>query len=163
MQPIVITMVFMSDEDRAIAINRRANFEYHIDETYEAGMVLVGTEVKSLRDGKANLSDAFGRVRGNAVYLLNLHITPYGKAARDNHEPTRTRKLLLHKGEIERLRGKTLEKGYALIPLRMYWKNGVAKILLGLGKGKKLHDKRADSKEKDAKRDMSRALRDSNR
>ena len=152
-------MVFMGDDDRAIAINRRANFEYHIDETYEAGMVLVGTEVKSLRDGKANLSDAFGRVKGNAIYLLNLHITPYGKAARDNHEPTRTRKLLLHKSEIERLRGKTLEKGYSLIPLRMYWKNGVAKVLLGLGKGKKLHDKRADAKEKDAKRDMSRALR----
>lgn len=146
-------------EERAIAVNRRASHEYQIDETYEAGLVLVGTEVKALREGKANLNDAYARVKDGEVYLLNLHISPYGKAARDNHEPTRTRKLLLHRHEIERLRGKTQEKGLTLIPLRMYWKNGRAKVLLGLGRGKKLFDKRADAKKADVKRELARALR----
>lgn len=153
----------MSD-DKAIAINRKASHEYAIDETYEAGMVLTGSEVKSLRAGKAMLGDAFARIdsRGNLV-LINLHITPYEKAGYAQHEPTRTRKLLLHKAEIERLRGKTQEKGLALVPLRMYWKNGYAKVLLGLGKGKKLHDKRADIKDREIKRELDRALRSRNR
>jgi SsrA-binding protein len=146
------------DPDRAIAINRSASFQYHIEETYEAGMVLSGAEVKALREGKCNLGDAFARVRGTDIFLINLHISPYEKA-RENAEPTRTRKLLLHRHEIERLRGKTQEKGLALVPLRMYWKNGFAKVLLGLGRGKKLHDKRADIKDRETKRDMQRALR----
>ena len=149
--------------EKAIAINRSASHEYHIDETFEAGMVLTGTEVKSLRDGKTNLGDSFARVRNGEMYLLNLHISPYGKATLDNHEPTRTRKLLLHKSEIERLRGKTQEKGQTIIPLRMYWKDGRAKVLLGLGKGKKLYDKRADAKAADSKRELSRALRSDKR
>ena len=146
------------ERERAIAINRAASHEYHIDETYEAGMVLSGSEVKALREGKANLGDAFARVRGSEIYLINLHISPYEKA-RENQEPTRTRKLLLHRHEIERLRGKTQEKGLTLVPLRMYWKNGYAKVLLGLGRGKKLHDKRADIKERETRRDLQRALR----
>jgi SsrA-binding protein len=145
--------------DRAIAINRRATHEYAIDETYEAGMVLTGTEVKSLRQGKANLGDAFARVSGDHVVLINLHISPYEKGGYVNHEPTRTRKLLLNKSEIERLRGKTQEKGLTLVPLRMYWKNGYAKVLLGLGKGKKMHDKRADIKSREVKRELSRVLK----
>jgi SsrA-binding protein len=150
----------MTEGEKAIAINRRASHEYHIDETFEAGMMLTGTEVKSLREGKANLSDAFARVTGDGIYLLNLHISPYGKSGQyDQHEPTRTRKLLLHKGEIERLRGKTQEKGLSVIPLRMYWKRGYAKVLLGLGRGKKMHDKREDVKKRDQKREMERALR----
>lgn len=151
-------------DDRAIAINRKANHEYAIDETYEAGMVLTGSEVKSLREGKAVLGDAFARIDGKGdLVLINLHIAPYDKAGYAQHEPTRTRKLLLHKSEIERLRGKTQEKGLALVPIRMYWKNGYAKVLLGLGKGKKLHDKRADIKARETKRELDRALRSRNR
>ena len=150
----------MRPGDKAIAINRRAKHEYHIEDEYEAGLVLQGTEVKALREGKANITDAFGRVQGNDIVLLNMHISPYGKAgAYDQHEPTRTRKLLLHRKEIERLRGKTQEKGLTLVPLRVYWKNGYAKVLLGLGKGKKLYDKRADAKKADVKRQLDRALR----
>ena len=150
-------------EDRAIAINRKASHNYEITETYEAGLVLTGSEVKSLREGKANLNDAYGRVQGDSVWLLNCHISPYGQAGYAQHEPTRTRKLLLHKQEIERLRGKTQEKGLTLVPLRMYWKDGRAKLLLGLGRGKKLFDKRADAKKADVKRELARALRSSKR
>ena len=153
----------MEEKERAIAINRRARHEFEINETFEAGMILHGTEVKSLREGKANISDAFARVNNGAVELINLHIPPYTKANRENHDPTRSRMLLLHKKEIEKLRGKTQEKGFTLVPMKMYWKNGYAKILLGLGKGKKLYDKRADIKKKDVERQMARAIREHNR
>ncbi len=147
------------EKDRAIAINRKASHEYHIEETFEAGLVLSGSEVKSLRAGKANIGDAFARITGSDAVIINMHISPYADAGYAQHEPTRTRKLLLHKKEIERLRGKTQEKGLSVVPLRMYWKNGYAKLLIGLGRGKKLHDKRQDSKAKDVQREMARAMR----
>ncbi len=150
----------MSDGDRAIAINRKATFNYAIEDTYEAGMILTGSEVKALREGQANIGDAFARVGPDGVYLINLHIPPYTKTGQfDQHEPTRTRKLLLHAGEIEKMRAKTQEKGLTLVPMRMYWKNGYAKVLLGLGKGKKMHDKRADIKKKEVAREVARAIR----
>ena len=157
-------MAKKKSDDNAIAVNRRARHEYEINETFEAGMVLHGTEVKSLREGKANVSDAFARVNpAGDVELVNLHIPPYSKAARGNHEPTRARKLLMHKKEIERLRGKTQEKGFTLVPMKMYWKNGYAKILLGLGRGKKLYDKRADIKKRDVERQLARVMREHKR
>jgi SsrA-binding protein len=145
--------------DRDIAVNRRARHEYHIEETFEAGIVLLGSEVKALRDGKANLKDSYGRLEGDQVYLWNAHISPYGPASQFGHEPTRTRKLLLHREEIERLSGKVKERGLTLIPLRLYFKNGRAKIELALARGKKHHDKRESIKEREVRREMDRAMR----
>ena len=121
--------------------------------------MLTGSEVKSLRDGKANLSDAYGIVRDGEVFLLNLHISPYERASYNNHEPTRTRKLLLHKREIRRLIGAVERQGLTLVPLELYFKRGVAKVALALGKGKKLHDKRDAEKQRDADREIARAVR----
>ena len=143
----------------SIAKNRRARHDYSIIDTYEAGLVLTGSEVKSLRDGKANLSDAYGIVRDGEIYLINLHISVYERASYNNHEPTRTRKLLLHKREIERLIGSIERQGLTLIPLELYFKRGIAKVAMALGKGKKLHDKREDAKAKDADREIARAVR----
>lgn len=140
--------------------NRKARHEYHIHETYEAGLVLTGTEVKSLRGGKANLQDAFARIDNGELMLYNMHISPYEQGNRWNHEPLRTRKLLMHKLEITKLIGKTKEKGYTLIPLKIYFKRGLAKLELGLATGKKLYDKRQDIAERDAKREMDRAFRE---
>src|SRR5919109_3232799 len=131
-----------TEEIKSIARNRRARHDYHILDTWEAGIVLTGTEVKSLRDGKANIGDAYGIVRDGEVYLLNLHIAPYERRGYTNHEPDRTRKLLLHKKEIRRLIGAVERQGLTLIPLELYFKHGVAKVALALGRGKKLHDKR---------------------
>jgi SsrA-binding protein len=142
-----------------IAKNRRARHDYAILDTYEAGLVLTGSEVKSLRDGKANLSDAYGIVRDGEVYLLNLHISPYERASYNNHEPTRTRKLLLHKREIRRLIGAVERQGLTLVPLELYFKHGVAKVAMALGKGKKLHDKRDAEKQRDADREIARVVR----
>jgi SsrA-binding protein len=147
------------DEITSIARNKRARFDYHITETWEAGLVLTGSEVKSLRDGRANLSDAYGIVKDGEVFLLNLHISPYERATNFNHEPTRTRKLLLHRKEIRRMIGSVERQGLTLVPLELYFKRGIAKVAIGLGKGKKLHDKRADQKEKEDRRDMARSLR----
>jgi SsrA-binding protein len=148
-----------ADEQKDIAVNRRARFDYLIEETYEAGLVLQGSEVKSLREGRANLSDSYARIiRGEAV-LINAHINPYFAASRFNHEPTRTRKLLLHKKEIERLAGKTHERGLTLVPLRLYFKDGRAKIELGLARGKKLYDKRESLRKKAAQREVERSLK----
>jgi SsrA-binding protein len=145
--------------DRDIAVNRRARHEYHIEETFEAGIALLGSEVKALRQGKANLKDSYGRLKGNEVWLWNAHISPYGPASQFGHEPTRTRKLLLHRGEISRLNGKVKERGLTLIPLRLYFKNGRAKVELGLARGKKQHDKREAIKEREIRREMDRAMK----
>ena len=142
-----------------IAKNRRARHDYIILDTYEAGIVLTGSEVKSLREGKANLSDAYGIVRDGEIYLINLHISVYERASYNNHEPTRTRKLLLHKREITRLIGAIERQGLTLVPLELYFKNGVAKVAMALGKGKKLHDKRESAKARDADREIARAVR----
>jgi SsrA-binding protein len=146
-------------EIESIAKNRRARHDYIILDTYEAGIVLTGSEVKSLRDGKANLSDAYGIVRNGEIYILNLHISPYERASYNNHEPTRTRKLLLHKREIGRLIGAIERQGLTLIPLELYFKRGIAKVAMALGKGKKLHDKRESEKSRDADREIARAVR----
>jgi len=147
------------EEVKSVARNKRARHDYHILETWEAGLVLTGTEVKSLRGGKANLSDAYGIVNDGEVYLLNLHISPYEQGNYFNHEPTRTRKLLLHRKEIRKLIGAVEREGLTLVPLELYFKRGKAKVAIALGKGKKLHDKRADLRKKDDEREMARAAR----
>jgi SsrA-binding protein len=143
---------------QSIAKNRRASHDYTLLETWEAGIALTGTEVKSLRGGKANISDAYGIVRDGEVYLLNLHISPYERGGYVNHEPTRTRKLLLHRKEIRKMIGAVERQGLTLVPLELYFKGGRAKVALALGKGKKLHDKRADARKADDARDMARAM-----
>jgi SsrA-binding protein len=142
-----------------VARNRKARHEYAILDTWEAGLVLTGTEVKSLREGKVNISDAYGTVRDGQVYLINMNVSPYERGGYVNHEPTRSRKLLLHKREIRKLIGGVERQGLTLVALELYFKGGRAKVRIGLAKGKKLHDKRDDSRRKDAERDMARALR----
>lgn len=147
-------------ERKSVALNRRARFEYEVLETVEAGLVLTGSEVKALRDGRANITDAFGVVNNGELWLLNAHIAPYEKGGYTNHAPTRTRKLLLHRKEIRRLIGSLERKGLSLIPLELYFApNGLAKVRMALGRGKKDHDKREDLKAKEAARDIARALR----
>jgi SsrA-binding protein len=146
-------------ERESIARNKRARHDYHVLDTWEAGLALTGTEVKSLRNGKANLTDAYGVVKDGEVFLLNLHIAPYAQGNQFNHEPTRTRKLLLHKQEIRRLIGSVERQGLTLVPLELYFKGGIAKVQLALGKGKKLHDKRDDARKKDDEREMARVAR----
>jgi SsrA-binding protein len=142
---------------RMVCQNRKAYHDYEIVETLEAGMVLVGTEVKSLREGRANLKDSYARVKKSEVYLYDLHISPYHHAYYDNHDPERVRKLLLHRMEIKRLLGKTQEKGFSLIPLKIYFKEGKAKVELALAKGKKAYDKRESLKRKEGARELDRA------
>lgn len=143
---------------KIICVNRRARFDYNIDETIEAGMVLQGTEVKSLRDGRATLKDAYADMQNGEMFLLHAHINQYEQANRYNHDPERPRKLLLHKREIHRLASKAQEKGLTLIPTRMYFSRGKAKVEIGLAKGKKLYDKRQDLKRQNAQRDIEREL-----
>jgi SsrA-binding protein len=143
----------------SIARNRRARYDYEILDTWEAGLVLQGTEVKSLRAGQANLNDAFGVVREGEVFLINLHIAPYSHGGRDNHEPTRTRKLLMHAQEIRRLIGDVERKGLTLVPLELYFREGRAKVRMALAKGKQAHDRRDDIKKRDAERELARAFR----
>lgn len=145
--------------EKVVCVNRQARHNYFIDEIYEAGLVLLGSEVKSLREGKANIKDSYARIQRGEAFLLNAHVSPYSGANQFNHEPTRTRKLLLHGREIERLTGKTKEKGLTLIPLRLYFKNGKAKVELGLARGKKLYDKRETLKRKMAQREVERSLK----
>lgn len=147
-------------EGKLIAQNKKARHDYFIEETYEAGIVLQGTEIKSIRAGRMNLKDSFARIRNGELYMHNAHISPYEQGNRYNHDPLRTRKLLLHRKEINRLIGETKEQGYSLIPLKVYLKNGYAKVLIGLAKGKKKYDKREDLKRKEAKRDIERAFRE---
>jgi SsrA-binding protein len=149
-----------SDEGkRSIARNPRATHDYHILETWEAGLVLKGTEVKSLRDAKATLVGAFARLHNGEVLLEGLHITPYEQGNRYNHLPERSRKLLLHRREIQRLIGSVEQKGLALVPLELYWRDGRAKVALALGRGKKQYDKRESLKKKDAERELARVER----
>jgi SsrA-binding protein len=147
-------------EGKVVAQNKKARHDYHIEETFEAGIVLQGTEIKSIRAGKANLKDSFARVQNGELFLHNMHVSPYEQGNRYNHDPFRTRKLLLHRKEINKLLGATKEQGYSIVPLKMYLKNGYAKVLIGLAKGKKNYDKRQDLKKKDAKREIERAFRD---
>lgn len=146
---------------KRIASNRRARHEYHVLEAFDAGIVLVGTEVKSLREGKVTLVDAFATVKNGEVWLHNMHISPFEKGNRFNHDPLRPRKLLLHRREIAKLTQLTQEKGLTLIPLDMYFERGIAKVELGVCRGKKLHDKRATAAERSAKREIERALKES--
>lgn len=145
--------------DKVVAVNRKARHEYHILETCEAGLALKGTEVKSLRAGKANLQDSFARVENGELILYNMHIAAYEQGNRFNHEPKRPRKLLMRKQEIMRLLGKTQEKGLTLVPLKVYFKNGWAKIELALARGKKVYDKRETIKAREARREMQRAAK----
>jgi SsrA-binding protein len=144
---------------RDVASNRQASFRYHLLERWEAGLVLQGTEVKALREGKAQIKDGYASVRNGEVWLHNVHIPPYGPASRENHEPERDRKVLMHRREIERLIGKTREKGLTLVPTRLYFKGGRAKVEIALARGKDVGDKRQTIKEREMKREMERALR----
>jgi SsrA-binding protein len=141
-----------------VAVNRQARHRYHLLDKWEAGLVLTGTEVKSLRGGKAQIKDGYASVRDGEVWLHNVHIPPYGPAARENHDPERPRKLLLHRREIERLIGKTAQKGLTLVPTRLYFKGPNAKVEIALARGKELHDKRRDIKAREQRREIERAL-----
>jgi SsrA-binding protein len=147
-----------AEAERTVVANRRARHDYHLEETYEAGIQLVGSEVKSLREGRASLQDAYAKVRRGEVWLVNMHIAPYPQAGPFNHDPLRARKLLLHKAEIRRLVGKVKERGYTLVPLRVYFRRGLAKVELALARGKKQYDKREDLARREAERQVARAL-----
>lgn len=149
--------------DQDVARNRAASYNYHLLEKYEAGMVLVGTEVKSLREGKASLREAYAEVRGNEMWLLNCHIPEYQPGGPFNHVPLRRRKLLLNRREIDKLAGRTQQKGLTLIPLRIYFKDGRAKCEVALARGKKYHDRREAERQKEAKREASEAIYHSKR
>ncbi|WP_102344928.1 SsrA-binding protein SmpB [Bacillus sp. Marseille-P3661] len=145
---------------KVIAQNKKAYHDYFIEETYEAGIVLQGTEIKAIRAGRVNLKESYARVHNGEVYIIGMHISPYEQGNRYNHDPLRERKLLLHRKEINKLLGETKEIGYSLVPLKIYLKNGYAKLLIGLAKGKKNYDKRETLKKKEAKRDIERAFRE---
>jgi SsrA-binding protein len=150
--------------EKTITVNRRARHEFSIDDTIEAGMVLTGTEIKSIRANKVNLTDAYARIDRGEAWLIGAHIAPWDGGNRLNHEPKRERKLLLHRDEIDELLGKTKSKGLSIVPLRLYIDSrGKAKLELGLGKGKQLHDRRRDIADRDAKREMERELADATR
>lgn len=142
--------------------NRKAYHDYHIEEKTEAGIALLGTEVKSLREGKGNLKDSYVLAKDSELFLINCHISPYSHGNITNHEPLRTRKLLLHKKEIERLRGQVAQKSYSLIPLKIYFKGSFAKVEIGLAKGKRQYEKRDAIKKKEADREIERAMKSSN-
>ena len=149
----------MAKGEKPIAENRRARHEYHLLERVEAGLALTGTEVKSLREGQASLQRAFAEVRDGELWLVGAHIAPYEQASADNHDPDRARKLLLHRREIDSLGGKVRERGFTLVPTRLYFKNGRAKVELALARGKEVHDKRRDIARRDADRQIERALK----
>ena len=149
----------MHNNIKIICTNRKARHNYEIIETYEAGMVILGSEVKSLREGRADLSDAYGKFKDGELYLIDMHIAPYPNAAHFNHEPKRPRKLLMHKRELKRLMGKVEQRGMTLIPLKVYFKNGYAKVELALAKGKKVIDRREEIKRREEKRQLQRLKR----
>ena len=155
---IVLYLLFWegSMSEKLICQNKKARYDYHIVNTYEAGLVLKGSEVKSCRLGRANLKDGYGLIKDGEIYLVNSHISPYTYAHQLNHDPLRKRKLLLHKSEIKKLYGKIREKGFTLIPLKMYFKNGKVKVEMAVAKGKRLHDKREDIKRKDFAREAEK-------
>jgi SsrA-binding protein len=151
-------------EEHTIALNRRARHEFSIEDTFEAGIVLTGTEIKSIRAGKVNLADAYARIERDEAWLIGAHIAPFEQANRYNHEPKRTRKLLLHRGEIDELLGKTKSKGLTIVPLRLYLTGkGRAKLELGLARGKQLHDRRRDIADRESRRDIAREMADAQR
>ena len=150
--------------EQTIALNRRARHEFTIDETFEAGLALTGTEIKSVRAGKVNLADAYARIERDEAWLVGAHIAPWAQGNRWNHEPKRTRKLLLHRSEIDELLGRTKSKGQTIVPLRLYISGrGKAKVELALARGKQLHDRRRDIADRDARRDVARELADAQR
>ncbi|MFO7814493.1 MAG: SsrA-binding protein SmpB [Halanaerobiales bacterium] len=149
----------MSDDLKVIARNKKAKHDYNIEETYEAGIILQGTEIKSIRARNVHLKDSFAMVENGEVFLYNMHISPYKEGNRYNHDPERKRKLLLHKNEIRKLIGYTKQKGYTLVPLSIYLRNNLAKVELALAKGKNVRDKRRDIAEETAKQDIERAFR----
>ena len=150
--------------EHTIALNRRARHEFSIEDTFEAGIVLTGTEIKSIRAGKVTLSDAYARIERDEAWLVGAHIAPFEQANRYNHEPKRIRKLLLRRSEIDELLGKTKSKGLTIVPLRLYiTEKGRAKLELGLARGKQLHDKRRDIADRDARRDVAREMADAQR
>ena len=150
--------------EKPIALNRKARHEYHIDETFEAGLVLTGTEIKAVRANKVNLADAFARVEHGEAWLIGAHIAPFEQGNRYNHEPKRARKLLLHRSEIDEILGRAKQKGQTIVPLRLYIsQRGRAKVELGLARGKQLHDKRRDIAARDAQREVARELADARR
>ncbi len=149
-----------SADGKVYAQNRKAHHDYFIEETYEAGLVLTGTEIKSIRKGSVNLRDAYARIENGEIWLHNMHISPYEQGNRYNHDPMRSRKCLLHRDEIRKLIGAVKEQGYTLVPTRVYAKSGFAKIEIGLAKGKKLHDKRETMKKREAVREIERAFRE---
>ena len=149
----------MKGKEKTIATNRKARYDYFIDETYEAGVVLTGTEIKSARAGRVNLRDSYVQIKNGELWLIDTHIAPYKQAGRSSHEPKRPRKLLMHRREINRLQGKVQEKGYTIVPLRFYLKNNKwAKVEIALARGKRLYDKRQAIRKRDAQREMERAL-----
>ncbi len=148
---------------KPVVENRKARHEYHIRDVYEAGLVLCGTEVKSLRMGKGNLQDSYVQIKNGEAWMLNFHISPYEQGNRFNQDPMRNKKLLLHRREIDKLLGIQKESGYTLIPLKVYFKDGLAKVEVAVAVGKKLYDKRADSAEKDVKRHLEQVMKDRNR
>ncbi len=143
---------------KTVATNRKARHDYFIEETYEAGLVLTGTEIKSIRAGRVSLRDSFAMVKDGELWLMNAHVAPYDQGTYANHEPRRPRKLLMHRREINRIAGKLQEKGFTLVPLRLYMKNNRAKVELGLARGKKQYDKRAALREKETRREIDRAV-----
>ena len=153
-------MVYKNMGEKVLCQNKKARFDYFIEETYEAGVALQGTEVKSLRMGKANLKDSYVRIENEEAFLHKTHISPYPFGHQFNHDPERVRKLLLHKQEIRRLMGKTQERGFTLVPLKIYLKNGNIKIEIGLAKGKTLYDKRESIKKRITDREMGKALKE---
>ncbi len=154
----------MSGDDTTIALNRRARYEFSIHDTFEAGIVLTGSEIKSIRARKVNLADAYARIERGEAWLIGAHIAPFEQANRNNHEPKRTRKLLLHRSQIDELVGRTKAKGLTIVPLRLYLTDkGRAKVELGLARGKQQHDRRRDIAERDARRDIERQLADAQR
>ena len=148
---------------KSIAVNRKARHDYFVEETFECGLALFGTEVKSLRAGRANLKDSYAAVQGRELFVQGMHISPYEQGNIFNRDPMRPKKLLMHRSEINRLAGLVQRQGYALIPLEVYLKNGLMKVQLGLCKGTQLYDKRQDNAKRDADREMERALRDRQR
>lgn len=145
--------------EKVVTTNRKAYHDYHIHETYEAGISLLGTEVKSLREGRTNLKDSYAIIKDGEAFLLNCHISPYSHGNIQNHNPVRTRKLLFHKKEINKLWGKTSQQGFTMIPLKIYFKNGKAKVEIGLASGKRQYEKRAAIKEKEARKEIERHMK----
>jgi SsrA-binding protein len=146
--------------DKTVAVNRRARHEYAVEETLEAGIALTGTEIKSIRAGRVNLAEAYARIEKGEAWLIGAHIAPYEQGNRNNHEPTRTRKLLLHRDQIAELIGRTQAKGFTLVPLKLYIRNGMAKLEIGIARGKKAYDKRRTIAERDARRELERATKE---